>query len=157
MIKTEFKLTFPDLQNHFICMLPLCVVTFNWVHATLVQDGRPIRFYIRKLNNTQLNHTVGEKELLDIVESFKAFTRIICGQDLTVHTDYLILLYNKLPSQSMMHWRLLLEECHLKVIHITSVDNNLVDALSRFKLTDNTDDLITMLMILSYGEKRINN
>ena len=39
--------------------------------ATLVQDGKPIGFYTRKLNSAQQNYTVGEKELLGIVEPLK--------------------------------------------------------------------------------------
>ena len=58
----------------------------------LVQDGRPLGFYTRKFSDPQLNHTVGEKELLGIVEGLKAFAGVIRGQDLTVYTDHLILL-----------------------------------------------------------------
>ena len=43
------------------------------VGATLVQDGKLIDFFTRKLNSAQLNYTVGEKELLGIVKGFKAF------------------------------------------------------------------------------------
>ena len=70
--------------------------------ATLVQDGKPLKFYTRKLSDMQVNYTVGEKELLGIAEGLKAFTGVIRGQDLIVHTDHLNLLYNKLPSQRMM-------------------------------------------------------
>ena len=38
--------------------------------ATIVQDGKPIGFYTRKLNSAQLNYTVDEEELFGIVESF---------------------------------------------------------------------------------------
>ena len=39
----------------------------------------------RKLNSAQLNYTVGEKELLEIIERFKAFEGMIRSQELTVH------------------------------------------------------------------------
>ena len=38
--------------------------------AMLVQNGKPIGFYTRKLNSAQQNYIVGEKELLGIVEGF---------------------------------------------------------------------------------------
>jgi hypothetical protein len=98
--------------------------------ATLVQDGKPLGFYTRKLNSAQLNYTVGEKELLGIVEGLKTFEGVIRGQDLTIHTDHMNLLYQKLPSQRMMRWRLLLEEFHPKVVHIKGIDNDAADALS---------------------------
>lgn len=50
-----------------------------------------------------LNNIVGEKELLGIVEGLKAFDGVIPIQDLTVHTDPLNLLYNKLPRQRSRH------------------------------------------------------
>ena len=39
--------------------------------------------------------TVGEKELLGIVEGLKAFNGILHEMDVTVHTDHLNLLYIK--------------------------------------------------------------
>ena len=69
--------------------------------ATLVQEGQPLRFYTRKLNST-LNYTVGEKELLGIVEGIKAFEGIVRGFDLIIHTDHLNLLYNNLSNQQMI-------------------------------------------------------
>ena len=83
---------------------------------------------------------MGEKELLGIVKGLKAFTGVIHGQDLTVHTDYLNLLYNKLPSQQMTRWRLLLEEYHPKVVHISGVDTDAAEALSTLNITDKAND-----------------
>ena len=45
--------------------------------ATLVQEGKPLGFYTRKLNAAQLNYSVGEKELLGIVEGMKAFEGMV--------------------------------------------------------------------------------
>jgi hypothetical protein len=42
-----------------------------------VQEGKPLGFYTRKLNSAQMNYTVGEKELLEIVEGLKAFDGVV--------------------------------------------------------------------------------
>lgn len=63
---------------------------------TLVQEGQPLRFYTWKLNLEQLNYTVGEKELLGIVDGNTDFEGMIRGFYLTIHTDHLNLLYNNL-------------------------------------------------------------
>ena len=127
MIKTEVKLAFPDFTKPFYLYTDAINIQLG---ATLVQDRKPLGFYMRKLSNTQVNYTVGEKELLGIVEGLKAFAGVICGHDLTIHTDHPNLLYNKLPSQRMMRWQLLLEEYHPKVVQINGIDNDAVDALS---------------------------
>ena len=92
--------------------------------ATLVQNGKPLGFYTRKLNAAQLNYSVGEKELLGIVEVMKAFEGMVRGFKVIIHTDHLNLLYSKMPNQRMMRWRLLLEDFHPIVTHIAG-DNNL--------------------------------
>ena len=138
MIKTEVKLAFPDFTKPFHLYTDASNIQLE---ATLVQNGKPLGFYTRKLSDTQVNYTVGEKELLGIVEGLKAFAGVTRGQDLTVHTDHLNLLYNKLPSQQMMQWRLLLEEYHPKVVHIKGVDNDAADALSRLDLIEKADNL----------------
>ena len=45
------------------------------------------------MNAAQLNYTVGEKELLGIVEGMKAFEGMIKGYNITIHTDHLNLLH----------------------------------------------------------------
>lgn len=41
----------------------------------------------------QLDNTVKEKELVGIVQGFKAYEGILWGQEVIVHTNYLNLLY----------------------------------------------------------------
>jgi hypothetical protein len=99
MIKSKVKLAFLNFSKPFHLYTD---ASDKQLSATLVQDGRPLGFYTRKLNGPQLNYKVREKELLGIVEGVKAFEGIILGQDLTIYTDHLNLLYQKLPSQRMM-------------------------------------------------------
>ena len=70
-------LAFPDFKQPF----DLYINSSNGkLVATLVQNRKPLGFYTRKLNSTQLNYTVGEKEFLGIIGGFRAFEGIIRGQ-----------------------------------------------------------------------------
>ena len=88
----------------------------------------------------QLNYTVGEKELLGIIEGFKAFEGMIRGQKPTVHTDHLNLLYQNMPSQRMIRCRLMLKEWHYTIKNIAGVDDDGADALSRLDIDSRNFD-----------------
>ena len=70
MLTEHATLAFPDFERPFDLYTD---ASDRQLGATLVQDGKPLGFYTRKLNSAQLNYTVGEKELLGIIEGFKAF------------------------------------------------------------------------------------
>ena len=128
MLSKEAELAFLDFDKPFHLYTNTSNVQLG---ETLVQEGQTLKFYTMKLNWAQLNYIVGEKELLGIMKGLKVFKGMIKGFNLTIHTDHLNLLYNKLPSQQMTWWRLLLEEFHSKVKHITGTDNDAVDCLSQ--------------------------
>ena len=90
MLTKHATLAFPDFERLFDLYTN---ASDRQLRETLVQDGKSLGFYTRKLNSAQLNYTVGEKELLGIIERFKAFKGMVRGQELTVHTDHLNLLY----------------------------------------------------------------
>ena len=75
-----------------------------------------------------------------MAEGFKAFEGILRGQDVTVHTDHLNLLYTSTPSQRMVRWRFMLEECNPKAAHVAGEHNDAADALSRLDMDDNSSD-----------------
>ena len=121
MLCKHAMLAYPDFEKPFDLYTDASDLQLG---ATLVQDGKPIGFYTRKLNSAQLNYTVGKKELLGTVEGFKAFEGILRGTEVTVHTDQMNLLYKSRPSQRMVRWRLLLEEFHPQFKHMAGVDND---------------------------------
>ena len=67
--------------------------------ATVVQDGRHLGFYTRKLSASQKKHTMGEKEFLEIIKGLKAFEGMLYGQKITIHTNHLNFLYKNNQSQ----------------------------------------------------------
>ena len=86
IIMIEAKLAFPDFSKPFHLYTNANDIQLS---VTLVQDGKPLGFYTRKLNKAQRSYTVREKDLLGIVKGLKAFSGVIRGQDLTVHADHL--------------------------------------------------------------------
>ena len=110
--------------------------------ATLMQNGKPLGYYTRKLNKSQRNYTVGEKELLSVFEGLKAFDGVVRGTYIIIHTDHLNLLYKGDPSQRMIRWRVLFEEYHPTFVHVKGKNNDAADALSRLNMLPNKTDEI---------------
>jgi hypothetical protein len=98
-----------------------------------MQEGKMLAFYSRKLNSAKTRYTIGEQELLSIVETLKGFREILLGQQVIVHTDHLNILYDKLSSDRITIWRLLIEEYRPKYVHIAGKNNIVADALSRLE------------------------
>ena len=99
MLCRHVMLEYPDFDKPFDLYTNASDLQLD---VTLVQEGKHIGFYTRKLKSAQLNYTVGKKELLGIVKEFKSFEGILRGMEVTVHTDHLNLLYKNLPSQRMV-------------------------------------------------------
>jgi hypothetical protein len=100
MLSKKARLSYPDFSKPFDLYTDASDLQLG---ATLVQEGKPLGFYTRKLNSAQMNYTVGKKELLGIVEGLKAFDGGVRGMKVTVHTDHLNLLYQNMPSQRMVN------------------------------------------------------
>jgi hypothetical protein len=104
--------------------------------AVIMQEGKPLAFYSRKLSSAQTHYTTGEQKLLSIVETLREFRNILLGQKVIVHTDHLNVLYGKLSNYRIARWRLILEEYGPKYVHIAGKNNIVADALSQLEKYD---------------------
>ena len=50
--------------------------------AVIMQEGKTLYFYSKKLSKAQINYTITEKELLSIVKTLKYFQNILSGHDI---------------------------------------------------------------------------
>jgi hypothetical protein len=105
-VSQETLLTFPDFEKEFHVYTD---ASNTQLGAVIVQEGKPLAFYSRKLKSAQTRYTTVEQELLSIEETLKEFREILLGQQVIVHTDHLNILYGKLSNDHITRWRLLLE------------------------------------------------
>jgi len=132
-VSQETLLAFPDFEKEFHIYTD---ASNKQLGAVIMQEGKPLAFYSRKMKDAQTRYTTGEQELLSIVETLKEFRDILLGQNIIVHTDHLNILYGKLSNDRITRWRLLLEEYGPKYVHIAGKNNVVADALSRLEKDD---------------------
>ena len=139
VLSEEAILAYPDFDKPFHLYTDASDLQLG---ATLMQNGKPLGYYTRKLNKSQRNYTVGEKELLSVFEGLKAFDGVVRGTKIIVHTDHLNLLYKGDPSQRMIRWRMLIEEYHPTFVHVKCKNNDAANVLSRLDMLPNKTDEI---------------
>jgi hypothetical protein len=54
----------------------------------IMQDGKPVAYYIKKLNSAQLIYETIDKELFCVIATLCKFHSMLIGAELHVHTDH---------------------------------------------------------------------
>nr|XP_009769141.1 PREDICTED: uncharacterized protein LOC104220041 [Nicotiana sylvestris] len=93
-------------------------------------------FLSKTMNDAQVNYTVTEKELLDIVFAMEKFRPYLMCTKVIIHTDHTTLrclMCKKDSKARLMRWVLLLQEFYLEIIDRKGNENQVVDHLSRLE------------------------
>ena len=64
------------------------------VRATIIQDGKRVAYFSKKLTQSQLLYSTTKKELLAIVLCLKEYRKILYGGVINVFTDHKNLTFN---------------------------------------------------------------
>ena len=135
---TDFQhepiLAYPDFAKPFT----LTTDSSNFaLGAVLSQNGHPICFASRTLNEHEIKYSTIEKELLGIVFGTSYFRPYLYGRRFIIQTDHkpLVWLSNlKEPNLKLQRWKLKLDEYNFEVKYIKGKDNYVADALSRIQI-----------------------
>ena len=133
IIAKDAMLAYPDFSKPFVIHRD---ASHYQLGAVISQDGKPIAFYSRKLNDAQTRYTTTERELLSIVETLKEYRNILLGHKIVVHTDHKNLVYKTFNTERVMRWRLIIEEFGPELRYIKGESNIVADVLSRLRLDE---------------------
>jgi hypothetical protein len=116
--------------------------------AVISQEGWPIAFYSRKLNNAQRNYTTMEKELLSVIETSQHYRHLLLGGTCRFFCDHKNLGFHHFKSERVKRWRSLLEEFDYTFEYHPGKDNTIADMLSRYPMvevtTNKLEEITTM-------------
>lgn len=126
------------------------------IAATLSQAGRPVAFFSRTLNKSELKHSSIEKEAYAIVESLRYWRHFLIGKHFEVYTDQRSVAFmfdqkhnSKIKNEKIMRWRLDLACYKFDVVYRPGKQNASADAFSRISAVVNSEtnlsDLHSML------------
>jgi hypothetical protein len=112
----------------------------------IIQAGRLVAYFSRKLKKSQQNYTTMEKEKLFIVATLEEFQGMLLGADIHVFMDHKKLTFNTLKTQCVLRWHTNIENFSPILHYIEDPRNILADNLSRL------NRLVTPAQIVE-GEK----
>jgi hypothetical protein len=78
--------------------------------ACIIQEGRPVAYFLQKLTISMQNYTTMEKEMLSIVATLEEFQSMLLGANIHVFIDRKNLMFDSLKTQCVLCWRTKIEE-----------------------------------------------
>lgn len=133
-------LQYPDFTKDFILTTDASNVAIGAVlsQGTIGSD-KPICYASRTLNDSEMNYSTIEKELLAIVWATKYFRPYLFGRKFKILTDHKPLQWImnlKEPNSRLTRWRLKLSEYDYTIIYKKGKCNTNADALSRVQINN---------------------
>jgi RNase H-like domain found in reverse transcriptase len=93
----------------------------------ILRESTLVAYYSRKLNSAQRNYTVGEKEILSIVETLIC-TMLYGCPNIHVFTDHKNNTFERLQTQHVLRWHLFLDDYSIKFHYIKGNSTTLAGA-----------------------------
>jgi hypothetical protein len=84
-VSKDVLLSFPDYSLPFELYTD---ASDQQMGAVLMQGTKTLAFWSRKLKPEQKNYSVGEKEMLSVVEALKEFRTMVLGYPIHIYTDH---------------------------------------------------------------------
>ena len=128
---SEPLLKLPDLQKPFEVHCDACGDSLG---AVLLQEGHPIAYESRRLNEQEKILGIYEKELLAAIHALQSWKHYLLGTPFVLRTDHQSLQYFMTQTklgEKQMRWANFLSQFHFHIAHVAGKQNPVADALSR--------------------------
>ncbi|KAL4385636.1 hypothetical protein GQ457_15G017200 [Hibiscus cannabinus] len=112
----------------------------------------PIYYASKTLNDSQVNYTTTEKELLAVIFAFDKFRSYLIGAKVTAYTDHSAIKYllsKKDAKPRLILWILLLQVFDVEIIDRKGTENQVADHLSRLENKDYDETFSPVAMFKS--------
>ncbi|XP_063380929.1 uncharacterized protein LOC134667447 [Cydia fagiglandana] len=123
----------------------------NALAASLSQNGQPVAYFSRSLNDSEKKQSSIEKEAAAIVESLRKWRHYLIGRHFLLITDQqsVAFMFNqihssKIKNEKIERWRLELSCFKYDIVYRPGKENTVADALTRVCAHMNTDNLKTL-------------
>lgn len=104
------------------------------IGATLFQEGRPVAFESKKLDDIQVRWHTREKELYAVIHALKIWRHYLYGSKFVVLTDHESIKYfcDRLKlRRKKARWTDLMQDFDMEIRYRKGSENSVADALSR--------------------------
>ena len=133
--ESDLILRLPDITKTFVVRSD---ASQNCIGAVLLQYWNevphPVAYAGRKLNKSELNYSVIEKECLSLIFAIKKFEYYLVGKYFIAECDHRPLSYLehfKGKNGRLLRWSLFLQQYRYTVVYIKGINNHFADLLSR--------------------------
>eukprot|EP00573_Skeletonema_grethae_P000322 CAMPEP_0201689056 /NCGR_PEP_ID=MMETSP0578-20130828/2716_1 /ASSEMBLY_ACC=CAM_ASM_000663 /TAXON_ID=267565 /ORGANISM="Skeletonema grethea, Strain CCMP 1804" /LENGTH=792 /DNA_ID=CAMNT_0048173573 /DNA_START=167 /DNA_END=2545 /DNA_ORIENTATION=+ len=104
--------------------------------AAILQEGRPVAYYSKRLTGPQTRYSAMEKEMLALVATLQEYRSMLFGAKIKLFTDHRNLTFANLTNQRVLRWRCFLETFNAEWNYHPGKLNVLADAFSRLPKFD---------------------
>ena len=117
------------------------------IAATLSQDGRPVCFFSRMFQGSEVRHAAVEKEAQAIIEAVRHWRQFLTGRRFSLKTDQrsVSFIFNKMhkgkiKNDKIFRWRMELSCYDFDIVYRPGKDNVVADVFSRSVCASNSND-----------------
>ena len=124
---------YPDLNKPFDIV---CDASDYQLGSCILQDGRPIDYWSKRLTSAQKNYSTCEKELLAIVLTLKQYRRMLLGGSLRIYTNHKNLTFRTMSMSRVLRWKNYMNDYDYTLQYVQGEKNMLADTFSRLPRMD---------------------